>query len=124
MLLKFNVSIRLYSDIVIDSLTEFAYDASLAGLDYNFTPHTNGLYVSMSGYNDKMSVLVKHVFEKVKSIEVKADRLAVMKEQVVAPPHYYFNWLNFRALPRQNGIAKTFSLGNHTHFQIIMADIS
>ncbi|KAJ7286255.1 Metalloenzyme, LuxS/M16 peptidase-like protein [Mycena rebaudengoi] len=72
---------RLYSDVVNDALTEFAYDASLGMLEYNFVPHTNGLYVAMNGFNDKMSVLVKHVLEKIKGIVVKDDRLAVMKEQ-------------------------------------------
>ncbi|KAJ7256509.1 Metalloenzyme, LuxS/M16 peptidase-like protein [Mycena haematopus] len=72
---------RLYSDVVNDSLTEFAYDASLGMLEYNFVPHSNGLYVAMNGFNDKMSVLVKAVLEKIKGIVVAADRLAVMKEQ-------------------------------------------
>ncbi|KAJ7311450.1 Metalloenzyme, LuxS/M16 peptidase-like protein, partial [Mycena albidolilacea] len=72
---------RLYSDVVNDSLTEFAYDASLGMVEYNFVPHSNGLYVAMNGFNDKMSVLVKAVLEKIKGIVVAADRLAVMKEQ-------------------------------------------
>lgn len=70
-----------------DALTEFAYDASLGMLEYNFAPHANGLYVAMKGFNDKMSVLVKHVLEKVKGIVVDADRLAVMKEQVFISFH-------------------------------------
>lgn len=73
---------RLYSDVVNDSLTEFAYDADLAGLSYNFLQHTTGLFVSMNGYNDKMTVLVQHVLEKVKGLVVNPERLAVMKEQV------------------------------------------
>ncbi len=36
----------------------------------------------MNGYNDKMSVLVKHILDKVKQIVVDPTRLAVMKEQV------------------------------------------
>lgn len=73
---------RLYSDIVNDSLTEFSYDADLAGLSYNFTPHTTGLFVSMNGYNDKMIVLVRHVLEKIKGVMVDPQRLAVIKEEV------------------------------------------
>ncbi|KAJ7085711.1 Metalloenzyme, LuxS/M16 peptidase-like protein [Mycena belliarum] len=72
---------RLYSDVVNDALTEFAYDASLGMLEYNFVPHTNGLYVAMNGFNDKMAVLVKHVLEKIKGIVIDSNRLAVMKEQ-------------------------------------------
>ena len=73
---------RLYSDIVNDSLSEYSYDADLAGLSYKFAPHPNGLFVSMSGYNDKMAVLVKHVLEKIKGLVVNPARLEVMKEQV------------------------------------------
>ncbi|KAK7038049.1 insulin-degrading enzyme [Favolaschia claudopus] len=72
---------RLYSDVVNDSLTEFAYDASLGMLEYNFLPHANGLYVAMNGFNDKMSALVKAVLDKIKGIVVDGARLAVMKEQ-------------------------------------------
>lgn len=42
------------------------------------------MYISMSGYNDKLSILVKHVLEKLKGLVVSPDRLAVMKEQVSA----------------------------------------
>ena len=36
----------------------------------------------MNGYNDKMSVLVRHVLEKVKGLVVDPKRLAVVKEEV------------------------------------------
>lgn len=65
-----------------DSLTEYSYDADLAGLTYNLLSHTTGLFVSMHGYNDKMEVLVRHVQEKLKGIVVRTDRLEIMKELV------------------------------------------
>ncbi len=40
------------------------------------------MYITLQGYNDKMSVLVKHVLEKVKNLEVLPDRMLVMIEQV------------------------------------------
>ncbi|KAF9469217.1 Metalloenzyme, LuxS/M16 peptidase-like protein [Collybia nuda] len=84
-----SVMTRLYSDIVNDSLSEFSYDADLAGLTYNFLQHSGGLLVSMNGYNDKMVVLVQHVLEKIKALIVNPERLAVMKEQVKR------DWENF-----------------------------
>ncbi|KAG6907416.1 hypothetical protein DXG01_008988 [Tephrocybe rancida] len=83
------VMTKLYADIVNDSLTEYSYDADLAGLSYNFMSHTSGLYVSISGYNDKLSVLVRKVLEAVKSLSVDPQRLVVMKEQVI------LEWRNF-----------------------------
>lgn len=85
----------LYSDLVTDSLTEFSYDADLAGLSYSFVAHTSGLYVSMSGYNDKMSVLVKHILDKVKHIVLDPARLAVIKEQVETAPFCHVRVLKF-----------------------------
>lgn len=73
---------RLFADLVKDSLTEFAYDAELAGINYDFGSTSLGLYMSLSGYNDKLHVLSHHVLEKIKNLEIKEDRLKVMKEQV------------------------------------------
>ncbi|KAH7923541.1 hypothetical protein BV22DRAFT_1015236 [Leucogyrophana mollusca] len=80
---------RLFSELVGDSLTEFSYDADLAGLSYNFGSHSLGLSVLLSGYNDKLSVLGRHVLETVKNLQIRSDRLEVMKEQVKR------DWENF-----------------------------
>jgi insulysin len=73
---------RLFADLVGDSLTEFSYDADLAGLSYNYASHSFGTYLVIGGYNDKLPVLLRHIFEKIKGLEVKQDRLDVTKEQV------------------------------------------
>ncbi|TDL24920.1 insulin-degrading enzyme [Rickenella mellea] len=83
------VMTRLYTDLVNDALNEFAYDADLAGLRYGFGPYSMGMYVSLSGYNDKLHVLARDVLEKVKNLQVKPQRLAVMKEQAK------LEWENF-----------------------------
>lgn len=76
-----SVMTRLFSDLVNDSLTEFAYDADLAGLTYQFTAQTLGVSVVLSGYNDKLHVLARDVISRVKDLQIKADRLEVMKDQ-------------------------------------------
>lgn len=73
---------RLFVDLVRDSLTEDVYNADLAGLSYEIGSTMLGFYVSISGYNDKQHVLLQHILRKVKSLEIKETRLAVMKEQV------------------------------------------
>lgn len=72
----------MYADIVNDSLTEFAYDADLAGLTYNLFGHSTGIYVSMSGYNDRLVVLAQQILERIKNLKVDEQKLAAMKEQV------------------------------------------
>lgn len=69
-----------------DALSEISYDASLAGLGYNFSSQALGMWVSLNGYNDKMPVLSRTVLEKIRNLVVKPDRLAVMKEQVRSQP--------------------------------------
>lgn len=76
------ITLRLFADLVTDSLTEFAYDADLAGLQYSFGSHALGVYLSMNGYNDKLLVLAKVVFERVKNLKIKPERLAVLKDHV------------------------------------------
>lgn len=78
---------RLFADLVNDSLTEFAYDADLAGLSYAFESHDLGIFVTLNGYNDKLYVLARAVLKKVKNLVVDPKRLEVMKEQVIL----YFN---------------------------------
>jgi insulysin len=75
---------RLYADLVNDSLTEYTYDADLAGLSYKFATHTLGVWVTLSGYNDRLAVLAHHVLERAKTLVVDPVRLEVMKEQVSA----------------------------------------
>ncbi|KAF8559745.1 hypothetical protein OG21DRAFT_1550390 [Imleria badia] len=73
---------RLYSDLVIDSLTEYTYDADLAGLAYNFGTHTLGVSISLSGYNDKLPDLTRRIIGAARNLHVHQDRLEVMKEKL------------------------------------------
>lgn len=40
------------------------------------------MFIHVQGYNDKLHVLLQHVLERVRTIQVKRDRVEVMKEQV------------------------------------------
>ncbi|KAF8637420.1 hypothetical protein AX17_002915 [Amanita inopinata Kibby_2008] len=76
-----SVITRLYCDIVNDSLAEFSYNADIAGLSYKFVQHMTGLYLTTHGYNDKMTVLVEHILEKIKGLNIDIKRLETIKEQ-------------------------------------------
>jgi insulysin len=73
---------RLFHDLVTDSLTEFAYDAELAGLSYVLYADERGLAVTLAGYNDKIAVLARHVVQRLKDLVINQERLEVMKEAV------------------------------------------
>jgi len=72
----------VYTELVEDSLSEFTYDADIAGLHYRVDNPTNGLIVQVSGYSDKMSVLLKKVLTSMKNLEIKQDRFDVIKERM------------------------------------------
>lgn len=58
------------------------YDADLAGLRYDLDTDDNGVSLAVSGYNDKLHVLASRIVHRMKHLDIKADRLKVMKEQV------------------------------------------
>ncbi len=74
-------------DLVDDALAEVTYNADLAGLCYSVTNQIEGLTVSVSGYNDKIPVLLRIVLEKIRGLQVQPDRLRVVKEEVRSPLH-------------------------------------
>ncbi|KAG1754340.1 Metalloenzyme, LuxS/M16 peptidase-like protein [Suillus lakei] len=80
---------RLFADLVNDSLQEFAYDAELAGLVFHSGSHHLGLMITLDGYNDKLPILARRVMETVRNLQVREDRLSVIKEKVKR------DWENF-----------------------------
>ncbi|KAG7096021.1 hypothetical protein E1B28_006704 [Marasmius oreades] len=72
---------RMFTDLVNDSLTEYSYAASLAGLSYECYDSLNGICVSFSGYNDKMPVLARHVLQQIQTLSVDPERLKIMIEK-------------------------------------------
>ncbi|KAI5302635.1 Insulinase (Peptidase M16), partial [Ascosphaera pollenicola] len=77
-----NVMTRLYCELVRDALTEYSYDAELAGLTYSLWPSNFGIEISVSGYNDKLSVLLQKVLATMKDIKIRTDRFGVIKERM------------------------------------------
>lgn len=107
-------------------MTEFSYDADLAGLSYNLVPHTTGFLVAMHGYNDRMLVLAEEIQKRIKTMKIKPERLAVIKESVRAAYSFLtnFNWpRNSFFRNRYNVIGKTFSLGKAILYLIFMEDM-
>jgi insulysin len=80
---------RLYCELVRDSLNEYAYGAGIAGLQYSLGVCHYGLGVDISGYNDKMLVLLETVLVKMRDLEVLPDRFKLIKERLMRS---YRNW--------------------------------
>ncbi|THG99965.1 hypothetical protein EW026_g2491 [Hermanssonia centrifuga] len=76
---------RLFVDLVTHSLTEFSYDAELAGLSYTINSHNPGIFINLQGFNDKLHVLARDIFTKARTIVVNPNDLHVLTR----------NWQNF-----------------------------
>ncbi|MDX5298149.1 MAG: insulinase family protein, partial [Gammaproteobacteria bacterium] len=67
---------RLWLDSVTDQLNALVYPAQLAGLDYAIYPHLRGLTLRVSGYNDKLDVLLREVLMAVRQTRFDPARFA------------------------------------------------
>jgi len=76
------VKTRIYTDLVKDALEEYAYDADLAGLQYSVSYGPRALFLEVSGYNDKLSVLLEQVLKTMRDLEIKEDRFEIVKERL------------------------------------------
>jgi insulysin len=76
------VKSRLIVELVKDALTEYSYDAELAGLGYNIESQADGIGLSVDGYNDKLAVLCRYILEELAAFKVNAQRFGLIKDQV------------------------------------------
>lgn len=83
------VKARLFTELVRDALEEYSYDAELAGLQYTVMLDQRGLFLDISGYNDKLPLLLKQVVVTLRDIDIKDDRFKIIKERVKLA---YKNW--------------------------------
>lgn len=83
------VKAKLFTDLVRDALEEYSYDAELAGLQYNVTLDSRGLFVEVAGYNDKLSVLLEQVLITMRDLDIRDDRFDIVKERLTRG---YRNW--------------------------------
>ncbi|KAL2694046.1 hypothetical protein Neosp_000616 [[Neocosmospora] mangrovei] len=84
-----DVKARLFSDLVRDALEEYSYDAELAGLQYNVSLDSRGLCLNVSGYNDKLPVLLEQVVTTMRDLDIKEGRFEIVRERLTRG---YNNW--------------------------------
>ena len=84
-----SVKANLYCMLVKDALNEYSYDAEIAGLEYDLTDIPRGLHVQISGYNEKMPVLLEKVLTCMRDINITPERFQIVKERLLRG---YRNW--------------------------------
>lgn len=71
----------LYTRMVKDQMNEVLYDAYLAGLSTDIYPHLKGFSVRLSGYSEKLPVLLEQVTLNLRKPEFQPERFKVIKRQ-------------------------------------------
>lgn len=66
----------------MDAMTEYSYDADLAGLSYKLDTQADGILMTIDGYNDKLPVLTKVVLDKVATMKIDPKRFDLVKDQI------------------------------------------
>ncbi|MBL09803.1 MAG: hypothetical protein CL402_04670 [Acidiferrobacteraceae bacterium] len=74
---------ELYTEIVIDQLSEFSYPAQLAGLNYELYDHRRGFSFKISGYTDKQDALLKKIVQALNSPEVSPERFDRLRTDLI-----------------------------------------
>nr|XP_036584366.1 zinc protease [Colletotrichum truncatum]KAF6793884.1 zinc protease [Colletotrichum truncatum] len=83
------VKAMLFTDLVRDALEAYSYDAELAGLQYSVKLDARGLFLDLSGYNDKLEVLLEQVLITMRDLKIKDKRFKIIKDRLNLG---YNNW--------------------------------
>lgn len=76
---KSSIYTMLLGNLIDDELNEIVYYASLVGISFSIHHWRDGFLMKVSGYNDKLSVLLQQILQKLISFKPKKDRFDVFK---------------------------------------------
>lgn len=74
--------VALFIQLFRDHLTEFLYNAELTDLHFGLRNSSIGLELMFMGFNDKMAIFFKRIFEKMIDFKVCPKRFEIIKERV------------------------------------------
>ncbi len=72
----------LYLRLLNDHLNEYTYPARLAGLHYALNYTNDGIAVSVSGYDDKQSLLLDVILQNLLEPDIDPQRFSISKEKL------------------------------------------
>lgn len=74
---------KLFVALVNDSLTEFTYPASLAGLHFSITSNSRGMDIIAEGYNDRQGLLLTRIVETIRKARFDSARFESVKAELI-----------------------------------------
>jgi len=72
----------LFVDLLQDDLNAYTYYATIAGLSFSMNVYEPRLEVQVRGYNEKLPLLTKKVFETIVNLKIKQDRFILFKQNL------------------------------------------
>ncbi|KAI9282259.1 Metalloenzyme, LuxS/M16 peptidase-like protein [Sporodiniella umbellata] len=84
------VMLALYIGLLSDSLTEFSYNAEVAGLNYYLTQEPEGIVLFVGGFSHKLRLLLKKVVSRMKDLTLKQDRFDMVKDELTREYENFF----------------------------------
>eukprot|EP00668_Euglena_longa_P012533 GGOE01014988.1.p1 GENE.GGOE01014988.1~~GGOE01014988.1.p1 ORF type:complete len:1079 (+),score=296.16 GGOE01014988.1:306-3239(+) len=79
---RLRVLTRLFSMAVTERLNALSYHASVAQLEYQFSPSLEGLQITLSGFSDKVEVLLREALRRIKSVDVDEALFTVVRDRL------------------------------------------
>jgi insulysin len=80
---------NIFVSLLADELTEYSYDADLAGLSYSLRCVEQGVQLAVSGYSDRLQVLLGAILDKMATFRANPERFAMIYDQ------WERQWANF-----------------------------
>lgn len=76
------VMTRLSVEMLLEALNEQAYQAEIAGMNYNLYAHQGGVTLTLSGFNDKQPLLLKLILQRFSQRSFNPERFETIKAQL------------------------------------------
>ena len=73
----------LYTALLKDQVNEYTYPALLAGLNFSFYKHAQGISLRISGYDDKQAVLLEELLEVMASPSFEPQRFDNIRKDMI-----------------------------------------
>lgn len=74
---------HLFAALVQDQLSEYAYPARLAGLNYSLGANPRGLEIEISGYSSRQGLLLNTIADHVRRARFAPERFELLKAELV-----------------------------------------
>ncbi len=79
---RHSVLTKLATNLLVDELTEFSYDADIAGLHYDLSNTQSGISLMVQGYNHKLRILLETILKRIKDFTIKEERFPLILDSV------------------------------------------